>query len=220
MAGSALGQRTLQSATLQSATLQSALAFHPLSARRAAMHPVRKDKPPRLPLIFAQATPPLYLVTFNTHLRRPLLACTEVHAAFRAFAERAEEHRIGVGRYVLMPDHAHLFVRVAGEMTLGAWVKALKRTLGAALGQRGVASAVSAEDALGQRTLQPPTPAHRAGERLRSFWQPGFHDHLLRHDESYAQKWHYVWMNPVRAGLVSAPEEWPYQGEVVRIDRA
>ena len=53
-----------------------------------------------------------------------------------------------------------------------------------------------------------------------AFWQPGFFDHLLRNDESYAQKWEYVRQNPVRAGLVKSAEDWPYQGEVVRIDRA
>ena len=163
---------------------------------------MRKDTPPRLPFVFQDYAPPLYLVTFNTHLRRRLLAAEPVHEAFRIFAERATEHRVGVGRYVLMPDHAHLFVRMGGELKLGDWVKSLKQALGKAL------SAIEQE------------PAQVSGTRLRSFWQPGFHDHLLRHDESYAEKWRYVWMNPVRAGLVSVPEAWPYQGEIVSIDRA
>ena len=51
-------------------------------------------------------------------------------------------------------------------------------------------------------------------------WQPGFFDHVLRSDESYAQKWEYVRDNPVRAGLVAQSDDWPYQGEVVVIDRA
>jgi hypothetical protein len=50
-------------------------------------------------------------------------------------------------------------------------------------------------------------------------WQPGFFDHLLRGSESYHEKWRYVRENPVRAGLVSCAEDWPYQGEIVRIDR-
>lgn len=166
------------------------------------MDRIRKGTPPRLAFVFPTDTPPLYLVTFNTHLRQRLLAVPEVHTAFSAFAERAQEYRIGVGRYVLMPDHVHLFVGFAGEITLGAWVKSLKQTLGKTLA------------ALGHE------PAQIPGTRLRSFWQPGFHDHLLRHDESYAQKWDYVWMNPVRAGLVRTPEEWLYQGEIVLIDRA
>jgi serpin B len=62
-------------------------------------------------------------------------------------------------------------------------------------------------------------PSKRPGQKLSSFWQPGFHDHLLRSDESYAAKWDYVFQNPVRAGLVSHAEDWPYAGEIAWIDR-
>jgi REP element-mobilizing transposase RayT len=51
-------------------------------------------------------------------------------------------------------------------------------------------------------------------------WQRGFFDHVLRNDESYAQKWNYVRENPVRLGLVTNAEDWPYSGEIVLIDRA
>jgi len=53
-----------------------------------------------------------------------------------------------------------------------------------------------------------------------SDWQPGFFDHVLRSDESYAEKWNYVRDNPVRAGLVGSAGHWPYQGEIVMVDRA
>ena len=56
-------------------------------------------------------------------------------------------------------------------------------------------------------------------ETARLIWQRGFFDHLLRSAESYGQKWNYVRENPVRAGLVAQPEDWPYAGEIVRIDR-
>jgi putative transposase len=62
-------------------------------------------------------------------------------------------------------------------------------------------------------------PTMEKQKSVESIWQPGFFDHLLRTDESYGQKWEYVRMNPVRTGLVSTPEEWPYQGEIVRIER-
>jgi hypothetical protein len=51
-------------------------------------------------------------------------------------------------------------------------------------------------------------------------WQPAFFDHILRSDESYGEKWNYVRENPVRAGLVKSSVDWPYQGEIVLIDRA
>jgi len=45
-------------------------------------------------------------------------------------------------------------------------------------------------------------------------------DHLIRSTESYVQKWDYVRENPVRAGLVSRREDWPFQGEIVEIGHA
>jgi putative transposase len=56
--------------------------------------------------------------------------------------------------------------------------------------------------------------------RQRDFWQPGFFDHILRSNESYSEKWNYVCENPVRAGLVAAADEWPFQGEIMLIDCA
>ncbi len=179
-----------------------------------------KETPPRLPIIFQRFDAPLYFVTFNTLLKRPLLANDSVHAAFRSYAERGLKFNVATGRYVLMPDHVHVFVRIGHDMTLRRWESGLKQCLGKTLTQlghkpttvplRGVASALRAEDRARGSTLQ---------SKLKSFWQPGFFDHLLRRDESYAQKWDYVWRNPVRAKLVAQPEDWPYQGEVHLIDR-
>ncbi len=41
-------------------------------------------------------------------------------------------------------------------------------------------------------------------------WQRDYFDHRLRRDESFDEKAHYIRMNPVRAGLVHKPEDWPY----------
>jgi REP element-mobilizing transposase RayT len=144
-------------------------------------------RPLRLDRLFE--TSPLYFVTFCTHLRRRYLAHDEVHAAFVAYSERAQrEFNIAVGRYVIMPDHAHLFVRGGHVFRLGPWVGKLKQALAKAAG------------------------LSRAKSQL--------FDHVLRSDESYAQKWNYVRENPVRAGLVKSVEDWPYQGEIIHIHRA
>jgi REP element-mobilizing transposase RayT len=149
-------------------------------------------RPLRLTRVFDKS--PLYFVTFCTHERTPCLARDEIHAASVLFAGKAEhDFGIAVGRYVIMPDHVHLFVRGGPDFVLGRWVGMLKHSLGRA-------STLSRTD--------------------NQIWQEGFFDHVLRSDESYAQKWQYVRENPVRAGLVSRSEDWPYQGEIVYIDRA
>lgn len=42
-------------------------------------------------------------------------------------------------------------------------------------------------------------------------WQEGCFDRLLRSDESLSDKWEYLSQNPVRAGLVANPDDWPFQ---------
>lgn len=151
-----------------------------------------KATPPRLDQIFQKYDPPLYFVTFNTLHRKPILARQEVYDAFLAYARKNAEQGRAVGRFVIMPDHAHLFVRIGRDSRLQDFVRLLKQSL---------------------------TKALRASGVCGNIWQPGFFDRLLRHSENYYEKWNYVRENPVRAGLVECAEGWPWQGEVVRIDR-
>jgi putative transposase len=90
-----------------------------------------------------------------------------------------------VGRYVIMPDHIHLFCAPGEpEIPLDRWVSYWKRLFS-------------------QRI------------RNRDFsWQSHHWDTRLRRAESYDQKWDYVMKNPERAGLIERAEEWPYQGEL------
>ena len=132
-------------------------------------HPRR---PPRLENHFANIRP-FYFVTFNTYRRRPVLARQEVHKAFCNFCLRAQGHAVTVGRYVIMPDHVHLFVAFPPDgLTLDRWIQALRSVIGKRLLALGM---------------------------MKPHWQEGFFDHLLRSDESYSRKWEYVRMNPVRA---------------------
>jgi Transposase IS200 like len=60
-----------------------------------------------------------------------MLATKNVHDSFVAFGLRAaQSHNIAVGRYVIMPDHLHLFVCGDLYFHLGKWIKALKQALG------------------------------------------------------------------------------------------
>jgi putative transposase len=149
------------------------------------------ELPPRLDRIFLHN--PVFFVTFCTHQRRKLLATGSIHIAFQNFANQAyAEHNIAVGRYVIMPDHLHLFVCGSYGFELGRWIGMLKQYLA--------------------KRVEGRNPAH-------PIWQRGFFDHLLRSDESYEQKWNYVRENPVRAGLVRVTDDWPYAGEIILIDR-
>lgn len=140
----------------------------------------------RLKEIFTEA--PVYFVTACTEQRRHLLANAASHEAFRCFSLLARERGVLVGRYVLMPDHLHLFVCITpGATGLSVWMKSLKNTLSKHWRTHGIEA---------------------------PHWQKGFFDHLIRCSESHAEKWKYVRENPVRAGLVAKAEDGPYGGSI------
>ncbi|HEX4629761.1 MAG TPA: transposase [Chthoniobacterales bacterium] len=152
--------------------------------------------PPALDRLFPSN--PVFFVTICTYQRRALLATDAVNDAFVRFSRRAyEEHGIAVGRYVIMPDHIHLFICGPNDFELGRWIGMLKQCLEKALA----------------------ATASPAGRRLQKIWQRRFFDHVLRNEESYAQKWNYVRDNPVRADFVENADDWPFAGEIIPIDR-
>jgi hypothetical protein len=65
-------------------------------------------RPPRLTRLFDNVRP-FYFITFNTYKRQSLLARDEIHEVFCVFSTNAQERDVAVGRYVIMPDHVHLF---------------------------------------------------------------------------------------------------------------
>jgi len=88
-----------------------------------------------------------------------------------------------VGFYLFMPDHLHLFCAPHDlKFTLEDWVRFWKSRF---------------------RRKHCDQPWE---------WQRDFWDTRLRRSESYHDKWIYVQENPVRKGLATKPEDWPYQG--------
>ncbi len=140
----------------------------------------------RLDTVFTDA--PVYFITACTEKRALLLADLGTHEVFSRFCSEARSRGVLVGRYVLMPDHLHLFACIPpGALGLSMWMKSLKNTLS----------------------------KHWRGQGIEApHWQKGFFDHLIRSSESHAEKWKYVRENPVRAGLVRKAEEWPYAGSI------
>ncbi len=90
---------------------------------------------------------------------------------------------------VIMPDHVHLLLAPLSDengwpFSLPSILKSLKGT-----------SARSANEAMGAEG---------------PVWQEESFDHVLRSDESMAQKLEYIRQNPVRKGLAAKPESYPW----------
>ncbi len=192
-------------------------------------HPPRLKRPDRL-----FVSHPLYFVTACTENRKPILANAKVHHDFQELCHAGLERGVFVGKYVLMPDHLHLFVAFndAFESALAAHRHTQTRpeTPEACTENRATVAAV-------YDRRSPPVAAvyDRRGAMLSNWmkslknslsktfrsmsipaphWQKGFFDHVMRSSESYSEKWAYVAENPVRKRLVVRSQDWPYQGEI------
>jgi len=143
-------------------------------------HPIHLDVHDR------RDAPIIVFLTVCTKGRKAILASSESHALLIDAWRAAKMWQ--VGRYVIMPDHIHLFCAPAESETqpLLQWVRYWKSSAA----RNWIESADS------------------------PIWQGHFWDTQLRRSESYDQKWNYVVENPVRAELVVKPEDWPYQGEL------
>ena len=142
-------------------------------------HPVHQ------PMVERFNEPVIVFLTVCTKDRKRLLAKSDVAALLQDSWRDATSWR--VGRFILMPDHLHLFCAPgeAPARPLGQWVRYWKT--------------------LASRRWPRPDE--------QPVWQLDFWDTQLRHVAHYDEKWEYVRQNPVRAGLVAKSEAWPHQGE-------
>lgn len=150
-----------------------------------ADQPHRK-RPAHFPTVESGSRSIIIFLTICTKRRRPLLANDRAASLLLEAWTIASFWR--VGRYVILPDHIHLFCapNTFPQEPLKSWISFWKNHVTRAWPNRD----------------QVP------------IWQSEYWDRQLRREESYAEKWAYVENNPVRHGYVARADEWPYRGEL------
>jgi putative transposase len=145
-----------------------------------------RKHPAHMPLVERHNEPVIVFLTVCSKDRKRIFAAKDVaQVMVRAWTEATSWL---VGRYVIMPNHIHLFCApgVFAPEPLKQWVRYWKN----------VAS------------KNWPRPNEHP------IWQRDFWDTQLRRHENYDEKWEYVVENPVRAGLVSKSGDWQFHGEL------
>ena len=106
--------------------------------------------------------------------------------------ENRAKQRLQVHEFVFMPDHVHLILTPAPLVTLEKAMQFIKGGF-----------------------------SYRAKKEMGlnfEIWQKGYNEHRIRNAEEFAQHVEYVWMNPVKAGLVERPEEFPYSSAQLKAE--
>ena len=126
-----------------------------------------------------------YVLTFCAQNRTPIFK--DALAALHIINAMQRSARLGYCdslAWVVMPNHVHWMLTLADCSKLSSLVAATK----------GRAS----------RGLQVEAGLHLP------IWQPGFYEHQIRVDEDLRQQARYLIANPLRAGLVSSVDDYPY----------
>jgi putative transposase len=120
----------------------------------------------------------IHFVTVCTKDRRALLASELLHRILLDAWAAADSFM--VGRYVLMPDHIHLFCAPVdpGPDYLESWIRYWKSLV----------------------------TRRFSNVEKGKLWQRDFWDTQLRSGEHYASQWDYARFNPVRHGMVENPD--------------
>ena len=142
-----------------------------------------RDKRPRLdPVLYTGLQQ--YFLTFCTARRqRVFVDATTVGVVRDQILRSADDFHFAVIAYCFMPDHLHLLVEaLRDDADAARFVHQAKQRSGFAFSR----------------------------QRGTQLWQPSFYDHILRGTEATLSVVRYILENPVRAGLVVAPEDYPF----------
>lgn len=133
----------------------------------------------------------VYFVTIVTLNRRSVFLNKSIaKATVDCLFRLREKKSFNLYQYCLMPDHFH------GLIGLGPSGLSLSAICGAF---KSISTATY----------------WRWGEgRL---WQARFFDHIIRNEQDFCETAEYIRMNPVRKGLVSRWEDWPFTGVADRL---
>ena len=129
--------------------------------------------------------PGTYFVTFSTWQRRRLFV---VESYVRLFLKTLYGYRRD-GRYelhafVLMPEHVHLLLTPALEVTVERAIQLIKGGYSHALGS-----------VIGRKS---------------EIWQRGFTDHRIRDSQDFMHHRNYIHQNPVARKIVDDPKQYRY----------
>ncbi|HZW97158.1 MAG TPA: transposase [Candidatus Eremiobacteraceae bacterium] len=129
--------------------------------------------------------PGTYFVTFSTYHRRQLFV-VELYA--RLFLQTLYRHR-REGRYklhafVLMPEHVHLLLTPAIDVTIERAIQLIKGAYSHELG--GIIG------------------------RKQEIWERGFTDHRIRNEVDFVHHRNYIHQNPIERKMVDDPSAYRY----------
>ena len=139
----------------------------------------------------------LHFITCSCYRRLPLFRTARSRDAFLAILEQTRQrYRFVVVGYVVMPEHIHLLITEPEVGTPSTVMQVLKQRSARALLPNKKRSDPRQRSLFTNASLRTP------------FWQARFYDFNVWTTKKRVEKLRYMHRNPVKRGLVGAPEQW------------
>lgn len=130
--------------------------------------------------------------TVNLANRQSDLLVREIDTLRQAVRLTREERPFGIEAWVVLPDHIHCIWRLpAGDRAYGTRWRLIKSRFS-------------------RPWPKAPTRFSHDIRQERGIWQRRFWEHHIRDDADFAAHLRYCWLNPVKHGLVTRPEDWAF----------
>lgn len=135
----------------------------------------------------------VWFFTVNLLDRRRTLLVDHIETLREAVAKTRERRAFGVDAFVVLPDHLHaVWTLPPGDFDFSTRWRLIKNRFARALPK------------------QEPLDAVRLTRNERGIWQRRFWEHLIRDEADYARHVEYCYINPLKHGLVTRVQDWPY----------
>ncbi|RJF70755.1 REP-associated tyrosine transposase [Rhodopseudomonas palustris] len=134
-----------------------------------------------------------WFFTVNLHDRRLPLLIEEIDLLREAVRVVRARSPFQIDAIVVLPDHIHtVWTLPDGDANFSSRWRAIKKHFTKALPH-----------------IEYCDPTRRS-RRERGIWQRRYWEHLIRTEDDFARHIHYCYINPVKHGLVSRVQDWPY----------
>ena len=134
-----------------------------------------------------------YFFTVNLLERRSQLLTIHIDALRDAVRQTRQRQPFHIDAWVVLPDHMHcIWTLPPGDTNYSARWKSIKIIFAKSLPKTEYLSDIR----------------KKRGER--GIWQRRFWEHSMRDDRDYAAHMDYVYLNPLKHGLVQRVVDWPY----------
>ena len=133
-----------------------------------------------------------FFVTAIAYQRQPLFReAARADLLLDVLKQNRAKGRFLLHEFVITPDHMHVLLTPAPDVSLEKAVQFIKGSL-----------SFRVKKELGYR---------------REVWQQSFTEHRIKDGPDYERHREYIRMNPVRARLARTPEEYPYSSAADRL---